>query len=82
MEFRSTTIEEADSGYDVEGLLRVRDTSRSVAFHATPVEQPGPARYTARMVLTPGEFGISRRGTTKPLTVLLDVTLTPQPPRH
>lgn len=82
MEFRSTTIllSGSDSGYDVEGILRVRDISQPVAFHATPVEQPGPGRYQAEMFLTPGEFGITRAGTTKPLKVLLDITLTPRQP--
>ena len=78
MEFRSTTLAQTDDGYDVEGVLRVRDISQPVAFHATPVQRSGPARFTAQMTLTPGEFGISQRGTTKPLTVDLDVTLTPQ----
>jgi len=78
-EFQSTTILEADTGYDVEGILRVRDISQPVTFHATPLEQPGPARYAAEMVLKPGDFGITRSGTTKPLKVRLDVTLTPQP---
>ena len=77
MEFRSTAVREADGGYDVEGDLRVRDISRPVSFHATPVPQSGPARFTAQMKLSPGEFGISQRGTTKPLVVHLDVALTP-----
>lgn len=77
MEFRSTSVLKGDSGYDVEGILRVRDVTQPVAFHATPIPEPGPARYTARLVLTPGDFGVSRRGTTKPLTVLLDVTPVP-----
>lgn len=81
MEFRSTGIVEGESGYDVEGVLRVRDVSQPVAFHAAPVPQAGPARYTAELTLTPGEFGVRRRGTTGALVVHLDVTLTPHRPQ-
>lgn len=76
LEFHSTAIIESGDGYDVEGVLRVRDVTQSVAFHATPVEQPGPARYRARMIVSPADFGVSRPGTTKPVDVLLDITLT------
>ena len=68
MEFRSTTGLQADTGDDAEGSLRVREVSPS------PSTPPG----RAALILTCGGSGISRKGTTKPFTVLLDVALTPQ----
>lgn len=75
LEFHSTAIVESGAGYDVEGMLRVRDVTQPVAFHLTPVEQPGPARFTARVIVAPADFGVSRPGTTKPVDVVLDITL-------
>lgn len=77
MTFRSTSVAAGGDGYDVEGILTVRGTARTIAFRAGAADQPG--RYTARLPLTPGEFGVTRRGTTKPLTVVLDIVLTPRP---
>jgi hypothetical protein len=35
----------------------------------------GRPRYHATVVVSPKEYGISRRGTTKAVTVILDATL-------
>ena len=37
--------------------------------------EPGPPRYTAAVVVSPTEYGITRRGITKPVTVILDAAL-------
>lgn len=76
MAFRSTRVIDHGDGYDVEGLLTVRGTVRPVSFRAEPADEPG--RYTARLPLTPGEFGVTRRGTTKALAVVLDIALAPR----
>jgi len=78
MAFRTTSVSKTSDGYDVEGVLQVRGTSRPVAFRAAAGAEP--ARFTARLPLTPADFGVTRRGTTKPLTVVLDITLKPEPP--
>jgi polyisoprenoid-binding protein YceI len=76
MEFRSTTIVETPTGLNVTGTLRVRDTTQSVTFEATRSTTAGPPRYKATVVVSPKEYGITRWGTTKPVKVILDVTLT------
>ncbi len=53
----------------------LRDIGQSVTFHATRSTTAGPPRYKATVVLSPMDYGISRRGTTKPVKVILDVTL-------
>ena len=75
LEFRSTAIVETPTGLNVSGLLRVRDISQSVTFHATRATTMGRPRYHATVVVSPKEYGISRRGTTKAVTVILDATL-------
>jgi polyisoprenoid-binding protein YceI len=75
LEFRSTAIVETPTGLNVSGLLRVRDISQSVTFHATRATTMGRPRYNATVVVSPKEYGISRRGTTKAVTVILDATL-------
>lgn len=75
LEFRSTALVETASGLNVSGLLRVRGISQSVTFHATRATTLGRPRYHATVVVSPKEYGISRRGTTKAVTVILDATL-------
>jgi polyisoprenoid-binding protein YceI len=75
MNFRSTAIVETPTGLNVTGTLRIRDIGQSVTFHATRSTTAGPPRYKATVVLSPMDYGISRRGTTKPVKVILDVTL-------
>src|SRR5271168_1843832 len=74
-EFRSTAIVETLTGLNVTGTLRVRDVSQSVTFHATRSTTAGPPRYNATLVVSPKEYGITRWGTTKPVKVVLDVSL-------
>ena len=75
LEFRSTAIVETPTGLDVTGTLRIRDVSQSVSFHAARSSESGPPRYTAAVVVSPTEYGIIRRGTTKPVKVILDAVL-------
>ena len=75
LEFRSTALVETATGLNVSGTLRVRDISQSVTFHATRATTMGRPRYHATVVVSPKEYGISRRGTTKAVTVILDATL-------
>ena len=75
LEFRSTAIVETHTGLNVSGTLRVRDISQSVTFHATRATTMGRPRYHATVVVSPKEYGITRRGTTKPVKVILDATL-------
>jgi polyisoprenoid-binding protein YceI len=75
LEFRSTTIVETSTGLDVTGTLRVRDISQPVSFHAARSTEPGLPRYTATVVVSPTEYGITRRGIDKPVTVILDAAL-------
>ena len=75
LEFRSTAIVETPTGLNVTGTLRVRDVSQSVTFHATRSTTAGPPRYNATVVVAPREYGVTRLGTTKPVKVILDVTL-------
>jgi polyisoprenoid-binding protein YceI len=75
MEFRSAAIVETPTGLNVTGTLRIRDISESVTFHATRSTTAGPPRYNATVVVSPKEYGITRLGTTKPVKVILDVTL-------
>jgi polyisoprenoid-binding protein YceI len=75
LDFRSTAIVETPTGLNVVGTLRVRDISRSVAFHATRSSTAGPPRYTATVVVSPKDYGVTRWGTTKPVKVILDATL-------
>jgi YceI-like domain len=63
------------TGLNVTGTLRVRDISQPVTFHATRSTTAGPPRYHATVVVSPKEYGITRLGTTKPVKVILDVTL-------
>lgn len=75
LEFHSTTIIEKPIGLDITGTLRIRDVSRTVELHATRTTGPGAPRYTAEMVVSPKDYGITRLGTTKPLKALIDATL-------
>ena len=75
MEFRSAAIAETPTGLNVTGTLRIRDISESITFHATRWTTAGPPRYNATVVVSPKEYGITRLGTTKPVKVILDVTL-------
>src|ERR1700692_237106 len=75
LEFRSTAIVETPTGLDVTGTLRVRDISQPVIFHAARSTEPGPPRYPAAVVVSPTDYGIPRRGITKPVTVVLDAAL-------
>lgn len=75
LEFRSTAIVETPAGLEVTGTLRVRDVSRPVTFEATRSTTAGPPRYTATFVVSPKEYGITRLGTTKPVKVVLGITL-------
>jgi polyisoprenoid-binding protein YceI len=75
VEFRSTVLVETPTGLNITGILRVRDISESVTFHATRSTSAGPPRYNATVVVSPKEYGITRLGTTKPVKVILDVTL-------
>ena len=74
-EFRSTAILETPTGLNITGNLRVRDISQSVTFHATRATTMGRPRYHATVVVSPGEYGITRRGTTKAVKVIIDATL-------
>ena len=76
MEFRSATIVETPTGFNVTGALRVRDTTQSVTFEATRSTTAGPPRYKATVVVSPKKYGITRWGTTKPIKVILEATLT------
>ena len=76
LEFSSTAVVETPTGLDITGTLRIRDTSQSVTFEATRSTTAGPPRYTATVVVSPKEYGITRWGTTKPVKVILDATLT------
>jgi polyisoprenoid-binding protein YceI len=73
--FRSTAIVETTTGLNVTGTLRIRDVSQAVSFHAARSTEPGPPRYTAEVVVSPTEYGITRRGITMPVKVILDVGL-------
>jgi polyisoprenoid-binding protein YceI len=75
VEFRSTALVESPTGLDITGTLRVRDISQSVTLHATRSATADEPRYHAAVIVSPKEYGISRRGTTKPVKVILDVTL-------
>ena len=75
MEFRGATIVETPTGFNVTGSLRVREIGKSITFHATRSTTTGPPRYNATVVVPPKEYGITRWGTTKPVKVILDVTL-------
>jgi len=75
LEFCSTALIETPTGLKVTGTLRVRDVSQSVTFHATRSTTLGRPRYHAAAVVSPKEYGISRRGTTKPVKIILDATL-------
>jgi polyisoprenoid-binding protein YceI len=75
MEFRSATVVETPTGFNVTGALRVRDITQSVTFEATRSTTAGPPRYKATVVVSPKKYGITRWGTTKPVKVILDVTL-------
>jgi polyisoprenoid-binding protein YceI len=75
LDFRSTAIVETPTGLNVVGTLRVRDISRSVTFHATRSSTAGPPRYTATVVVSLKDYGVTRWGTTKPVKVILDATL-------
>jgi polyisoprenoid-binding protein YceI len=75
MEFRSTAIGDTPTGLEVTGDLRVRDVSRVVTFHAAQSRKPGPPRFTAEVIVSPKAYGITRRGTTRPVTVIIDATL-------
>jgi polyisoprenoid-binding protein YceI len=75
MEFHSAAIVETPTGVNVTGSLRVRGIGKSVTFHATRSTTAGPPRYSAAVVVSPKQYGITRWGTTKPVKVILDVTL-------
>ena len=75
LEFRSTALVESPAGLDIKGILRVRDISQSVTFHATRATTMGRPRYHAAVVVSPKEYGITRRGTTKAVKIILDATL-------
>lgn len=75
MEFHSAAIVETSTGVNITGSLRVRGIGKSVTFHATRSTTAGPPRYSAAVVVSPTEYGITRWGTTKPVKVILDVTL-------
>ncbi len=75
IEFASTSITETAAGLDIAGQLHVRDVSKPVTLHATRVAGTGADRYTAETVVMPKEFGITRPGTGKPLTVVIDAVL-------
>ena len=75
LEFRSTAVVETPTGLNITGTLRVRDVSQSVSFHATRSTTMGRPRYNATVVVAPKEYGVTRLGTTKPVKVILDVTL-------
>lgn len=79
MEFRSTALVETPTGLDVTGILRIRDISESVTFHATRSAAAGPPRFETTVVVSPKKYGITRMGTTKPVQVILDVTLAARP---
>ena len=75
VEFRSTVLVETPTGLNVTGTLRVRDNTQSITFDATRSTTAGPPRYNATLVVSPKEYGITRLGTTKPVKVILDITL-------
>jgi polyisoprenoid-binding protein YceI len=75
LEFHSATIVETPAGLNITGTLRIRDTSQSVTFEAIRSTTAGPPHYTTTVVVSPKEYGITRWGTTKPVKVILDVTL-------
>jgi len=75
LEFHSTTVVDTPTGLDITGMLRIRDVSHSVAFHAVRSAESGPPRYTTEVVVSPKDYGITRPGTTKPLKVVIDATL-------
>jgi polyisoprenoid-binding protein YceI len=75
LEFSSTAIVETPAGLEVTGTLRVRDVSQPITFQATRSKTVGSPRYTATVVVSPKEYGVTRWGTTKPVKVVLDATL-------
>jgi polyisoprenoid-binding protein YceI len=75
LEFRSTAVVETPIGLNMTGTLRIRDITQSVTFGATRLTTTGSPRYNATVVVAPKEYGITRLGTTKPVNVILDVTL-------
>ena len=75
LQFRSTAIVETPTGIDVTGTLHIRDISQPVTFQATRSTAAGPPRYTATLVVSPKEYGMTRWGITKPVKVILDITL-------
>lgn len=72
IEFTSTSIAGTADGVDVVGKLRVRDVTLPVTLKAV---RTGDNRYTAETVVMPKEFGITRPGTGKPLTIVIDAAL-------
>jgi polyisoprenoid-binding protein YceI len=76
LEFNSLSVKGTPTALDVVGTLRVRDVTRRVSFHAVRSDAAGGApRYVAELVITPKDYGITRRMTTKPLKVVIDATL-------
>lgn len=75
IEFTSTAVTEKADGVDVAGILRVRDVSKPVSLHA--VRSADANHYTGEVVVMPKEFGITRPGTGKPLTIVIDAVLRP-----
>ncbi len=75
IEFTSTAVTQTADGIDLAGNLRVRDITKPVTLHAT---RSGDANhYTAEVIVMPKEFGITRPGTGKPLTIVVDAVLRP-----
>lgn len=74
IEFTTTTITQTANGVDLAGNLRVRAITKPITLHAVR-SQDGKEHYTAETVVLPKEFGITRPGTGKPLTIVIDAVL-------
>ena len=73
IEFTSTAVTPTADGIDLAGNLRVRDITKPVVLHATRFGDGH--QYKAEVVVMPKEFGITRPGTGKPLTIVIDAVL-------
>jgi hypothetical protein len=69
---RSSSISATPDGVELQGTLRVRNVTLPLTLRAV---NAGAGRLTAECVVMPKEFGITRPGTGKPLTIMIDAVL-------
>lgn len=79
IEFRSIGVVATPAGLVVTGYLLAHGVSRPVVFEAVRAAPgaTGAPRFTAELAVSPRTHGITRRGVSKPVRILLDVVLTP-----